>query len=67
MIYVYRMVGRLSQLVQYSYLAACLGCCREYSQSELFTRYRLRTAEGEQYSTWCYLLYGGGIQFLIAA
>ena len=46
------MVGRLVQLMQDAHLAAGLGSCREDSVAEIIFGNDLRTAEGEQDSTW---------------
>ena len=58
MVNVYRMVGRLCKLVQYSDVA--LGDCRcgKYSCAEVLFAYYLRAGEGEEYSSGLYLLYG---------
>ena len=42
MIYVDRMIGRLSELVHDANAATALGCCCEYGISEILLAYHLR-------------------------
>ena len=47
---VYRVVGRLRQLVEYAYVAAGDGCGREYGRAEQLLGDSLRAGEGKEYT-----------------
>ena len=60
-------VARLIEAVKDSYLAAALGCCREYCECECLLVHHLRAAVCEHESSRGYLCYGCRIESLVCS
>ena len=63
MIYIDRMIGRLSQLVKNANISFGLSSSAEYSKTEIFLAYHLGTGECKQNATRLDLFKGDGVQF----